>query len=73
MSESDDIQEEMGFEAQSPPPSDLKEVEISKTGWTLKMLRHEDDKVVVKISCKSKERDWYSLIVRIPKNKLKLI
>jgi hypothetical protein len=77
MSESDELQEEMGYEAQSeeeyPPPSTIDGLEISNTGWRIKMVRQDDDKVVVKIYCKSEARDWYTLTVRLPKDKLKLV
>jgi hypothetical protein len=59
-------------EEKYPPPGNLKGLEASNTGWGIKMVRQDDDKAVVKIYCKSEARDWYTLTVRLPKDKLKL-
>ena len=56
-----------------PPPITLDGVEIRDTGWRISMVEQNDSTVKVKIYCRSNNMEWYSLTVKIPKNKLKHI
>jgi len=68
-SEEDQEEEEFPY----PPPKTLEELEAKNTGWEIKLVRQEEDKIVVRISCRSTNWDWYSLTVGIPKSKFKII
>ncbi len=55
-----------------PPPTTLEGLEIKKTGWSVQLVRQDEKYAYVKISCSSRARDWYTLKMKIPKNKLKI-
>lgn len=45
--------------------------EVSKAGWSIQFVKQTEDYVWFKVSCKNKDRQWFTIKVKCPKKKFR--